>query len=176
MHLAQIVWLLPRERYNSEADPSVKFPMEYYPQKGTPYGVKRAALLSKWGAPCNPTPWGTLTAVDLVTGKVRWRSTLGTTRDQAPFPFWFKTGTPNVGGPVVTAGGVVFIGATTDKYIRAFDAATGEEIWKHHLPYTANATPMTYRLHKDGKQYLVISAGGHGWSESGDALIAFALP
>ncbi len=176
MHLAQIVWLLPRKRYNAEADPSVQFPLEFYPQKGTPYGVKRAALLSKWGSPCNPTPWGTLTAVDLVTGKVRWSSTLGTTRDQAPFPLWFKTGTPNVGGSIVTAGGVVFIGATTDKYIRGFDAATGEEIWKHRLPYTANATPMTYRLHKDGKQYLVIAAGGHGWSESGDAIVAFALP
>jgi quinoprotein glucose dehydrogenase len=176
MHMAQIVWLLPRETYDAEADPSVHFPLEYYPQQGTPYGVKRSVLLSKWGAPCNPTPWGTLTAVDLVSGEVRWQSTLGTTRDQAPFPLWFRLGTPNVGGSIVTAGGVVFIGATTDKYIRAFDVETGDEIWKHRLPYTANATPLTYRLRKDGKQFLVIASGGHGWSESGDAIIAFALP
>jgi quinoprotein glucose dehydrogenase len=85
-------------------------------------------------------------------------------------------GSPNLGGSIVTAGGVVFIGATTDKFIRGFDVETGEEIWRARLPYTANSTPVTYRLRPDGKQYLVVAAGGHGWSESGDAVVAFALP
>jgi quinoprotein glucose dehydrogenase len=137
--------------------------------------VKRTTLLSKLGAPCVPTPWGTLTAVDLKSGQVLWRSALGSTRDQAPFPLWLDTGTPNLGGSIVTAGGLVFIGATTDRFIRAFDAQTGDEVWRHRLPYTANATPITYRLRSDGRQYVVIAAGGHAWSESGDALVAFAL-
>ena len=114
--------------------------------------------------------------MDLASGEVLWESTLGTTRDQAPFPLWLGLGTPNLGGPIATAGGVVFIGATTDKFLRGFDAETGEEIWSQRLPFTANATPLTYRLRKDGKQFLVIASGGHGWSEPGDALMAFALP
>jgi quinoprotein glucose dehydrogenase len=137
--------------------------------------VKRRALLSNFGAPCNPPPWGTLTAVDLRSGEVLWESRLGTTRDQAPWPMWLDLGAPNLGGSIVTAGGVVFIAATTDQFIRGFDVETGEEIWTQRLPFTGNASPITYRLRPDGKQYLVIAAGGHGWSESGDALTAFAL-
>jgi quinoprotein glucose dehydrogenase len=114
--------------------------------------------------------------VDLATGTVLWETTLGTTRDQAPFPMWLGFGAPNLGGSIVTAGGLVFIGATTEKIVRAFDARTGDEVWSHRLPYTASATPMTYRLRRDGRQFLVIAAGGHGWSEPGDALVAFALP
>jgi quinoprotein glucose dehydrogenase len=143
---------------------------------GTPYAVRRDPLLGPLGAPCNPPPWGTLSAVDLTSGKLLWESKLGTTRDQAPFPMWLSLGAPNLGGSLATAGGLVFIGATTDKFLRAFDARTGEEIWTQRLPYTANATPMTYRLHPDGKQYVVVASGGHGWSEPGDALMAFALP
>ncbi|HUK63413.1 MAG TPA: PQQ-binding-like beta-propeller repeat protein, partial [Dongiaceae bacterium] len=152
------------------------YPNELYPQTGTPYAVARMPLLSPLGSPCNPPPWGTFTAVDLVSGQVLWRSRLGTTRDQAPFPIWLPLGAPNLGGSIATAGGVVFIGATTDKFLRGFDAKTGEEIWTRRLPYTANATPMTYRLRKDSRQFLVVAAGGHGWSQPGDALMAFALP
>ena len=173
--IAQMVQLLPRDQYDRGAGALGHFPDEFYPQRGAPYGVKRTTLLSNLGAPCAPTPWGTLTAVDLKSGRVLWRSALGSTRDQAPFPFWFSSGTPNLGGSIVTAGGLVFIGATTDRFIRAFDARTGDEIWRHRLPFTANATPMTYRMRPGGRQYLVIAAGGHAWSESGDALIAFAL-
>jgi quinoprotein glucose dehydrogenase len=154
----------------------VVYPDELYPMEGTPYGVKRVALLSNFGAPCTAPPWGTLTAVDLHRGDVKWEVSLGSTRDQAPFPLWLDMGSPNLGGSIVTAGGVVFIGATTDKFIRGFDVETGEEIWRARLPYTANSTPVTYRLRPDGKQYLVVAAGGHGWSESGDAVVAFALP
>jgi quinoprotein glucose dehydrogenase len=176
MRAAMEAKLVPREEFEKLDWKSVRYPTELYPQKGAPYGVKRGALLSRFGAPCVPPPWGTLMAVDLKTGAKKWEVTLGTTRDQAPFPLWFALGAPNLGGTLATAGGLVFIGATTDKFFRAFDAETGDEVWRHRTPYTANATPMTFRLRKDGRQFVVIAAGGHGWSEPGDALMAFALP
>jgi quinoprotein glucose dehydrogenase len=176
LHTALVNTLIPRDEYDALPAGAVVYPDELYPQKGTPYGVKRSALLSSWGAPCNPPPWGSLTAVDLRSGETLWRTTLGTTRDQAPFPMWLRLGAPNLGGSLVTAGGVVFIGATTDRFLRGFDARTGEEIWSQRIPYTASANPMTYRLRKDGKQFLVIAAGGHDWSEPGDAVIAYSLP
>jgi len=176
MHTAHVVTLVPREAFDG-LDPGTAGPgEERHPQTGAPYGVKRSALLSSFGAPCNPPPWGTLSAVDLRSGEVLWKTTLGTTRDAAPWPLWMNLGAPNLGGSIVSAGGVVFIGATLDKFIRGFDAKTGEELWTQRLPYTGNATPMTYRLGPDSKQYVVIAAGGHGWSEPGDALTAFALP
>ena len=176
MHVAAVVKLIPRAEYDALDKSKFVYPNELYPQTGTPYAVSRSPLLSPLGSPCNPPPWGTFSAVDLVSGKVLWKTRLGTTRDQAPFPLWLPLGAPNLGGSIVTAGGVVFIGATTDKFLRGFDAATGEEIWSQRLPYTANATPMTYRLRQDSRQFLVVAAGGHGWSQPGDALIAFALP
>jgi quinoprotein glucose dehydrogenase len=144
--------------------------------EGTPWAARRGPLMSPLGTPCNPPPWGVLTAVDLGTGRVIWEVRLGTTRDQAPFPMWLPLGAPNLGGSLATAGGLVFIGATTEKVLRAFDADSGEEIWSARLPYTANATPLSYRLKPDGRQYVVVAAGGHGWSEPGDAVMAFALP
>ncbi len=173
---AAVVQLIPREDFAALDPSSATYPNELYPMTGTPYGVKRFPLLSSFGAPCLAPPWGTLTAVDLATGQVLWESTLGTTRDQAPFPLWFELGAPNLGGSIVTAGGVVFIGATTEKTFRAFDARTGDEIWSRRLPYTANSTPISYRLRPDGRQFVVIAAGGHGWSQPGDAVVAFALP
>ncbi|MBB3046578.1 quinoprotein glucose dehydrogenase [Litorivivens lipolytica] len=173
MHFATVVQLIPRQEYDAEPRDGV-YPLEYFEMKGTPYGALRTPLVSNWGAPCVPKPWGSFTAVDLKSGEIKWRIPLGTTRDLAPFPLWFNTGVPNVGGALATAGDLVFIGATTDRYLRAFDQHTGEEVWRQSLPFTANATPMTYQI--NGRQYLVVAAGGHGWSEPGDALIAFALP
>jgi quinoprotein glucose dehydrogenase len=176
MRMPAVVTLIPRAEYEALESKESMYPNELYPMAGAPYALRREPLLSPLGAPCNPPPWGTLTAVDLVSGQVLWESRLGTTRDQAPFPLWLRLGAPNLGGSIVTAGGVVFIGATTDKFLRAFDAATGEEIWSQRLPYTANATPITYRLRPGSRQYVVVASGGHGWSEPGDALMAFALP
>lgn len=176
MRSAAVVQLIPRAEFEA-LDPSKSpYPNELYPMAGTPYGVKRFPLLSSFGAPCTPPPWGTLTAVDLRSGEVLWESTLGTTRDQAPFPLWFALGTPNLGGPVLTASGLVFIGATTDKSFRAFDVGSGKELWSSRIPFTANSTPVTYRVREDSRQFVVVPAGGHGWSEAGDALIAYALP
>jgi quinoprotein glucose dehydrogenase len=176
MRVPSVVQLLPRDAFESLDPSSVVYPEMVGPMAGTPYGLRISPLLGPLGAPCNPPPWGVMQAVDLKTGELLWESTLGTTRDQAPFPMWLPLGAPNLGGSIATAGGLVFIGATTDKFLRAFDADTGEEIWRARLPYTANATPITYRLRRDGKQFVVVAAGGHGWSEPGDTLVAFALP
>ena len=107
--------------------------------------------------------------------------TLGTTRDQAPFPLWAipatgDLGAPNFGGGLLTAGRLYFIGATTDKYFRAFDAETGDELWRTRIPYTANASPMTYRLGPEGRQFVVVAAGGNPLTGTGDALLAYSLP
>ena len=144
--------------------------------QGTPYGAKRFPLMSSLGTPCNPRPWGTFQAVDLKTGEVLWKVPLGSTRDQAPFPFWFDWGAPNLGGSVATAGELVFIGATSEKTFRAFNANTGEVVWQYRTPFTNNASPMSYRLTDSGKQFVVIASGGHGWSQPGDVIMAFSLP
>jgi quinoprotein glucose dehydrogenase len=175
MHLASVVQLIPRAEYDA-LSPHAGYPLEHYPMTGSPYGVKRFPLLSPLGAPCNPRPWGSITAVDLRSGEILWRQALGNTRGQAPWPLWLDTGTPNLGGSLATATGLVFIAATTDGYIRAFDDETGEVLWRHRLPYTGNATPISYRARQGGRQFVVIAAGGHGWSKPGDALVAFSLP
>jgi quinoprotein glucose dehydrogenase len=181
MRLANVIQLIPRAEYDALPDKSSRWPFQLQPMHETPYAMKSFPLLSPFGAPCSPPPWGTLAAVDLATGKRLWEVPLGTTREQAPFPIWLvpawrDLGAPNLGGSVATASGLVFIAATTDRYIRAFDAQTGDEVWKYRLPYTGNATPMSYRLGPDGRQFVVIASGGHVWSEPGDALIGFALP
>ena len=148
--------------------------------RGTPYGIVRAPIFSRFGAPCNPPPWGTLTAVDLKSGEVVWRVPLGTIRDQAPFPLWAipgigDLGVPNFGGGLLTASGLYFIGATTDRYFRAFDTRDGREIWSARIPYTANAVPMSFRLRPDSRQFVVVAAGGNPLTKVGDALLAYAL-
>lgn len=169
-----VVTLIPRAEFAAAkaAEPG----KEIVPQAGTPYGMKRELLLSPLSLPCNPPPWGVLHAIDLSTGRIVWESVLGTVRDLAPVPLPLKLGTPNFGGPLVTAGGVVFIGAAMDNYLRAFDATTGEELWKGRLPGGGQATPMTYEW--DGRQYVVIAAGGHSRATTtlNDRLVAFALP
>lgn len=169
-----VVKLIPRADY--EAFRAGNPGKEISPMAGTPFAMMRDVLLSPFMIPCNPPPWGTLAAIDLADGEKRWESVLGTTRDIAPLPISMPWGTPNQGGPVVTAGGVVFIGAAMDDYLRAFDAATGEELWKGRLPAGGQATPMTYRI--GGRQYVVIAAGGHGRMTTtlGDAVVAFTLP
>ena len=151
---------------------------EISPQEGVAYGMRRDLVRSPLGLPCNPPPWGSLSAVSLKDGRILWRVTLGTTRDLAPGTHLFmkNLGTPNFGGPIVTGSGLLFIGAAMDNYLRAFDAATGKELWKGRLPAGGQATPMTYVW--KGRQYVVIAAGGHAKSgtKRGDRLVAFALP
>jgi len=182
--IATYIRMVPRADYDAmvEANGGEEPAFGFEPQGGTPYALERYPLLSPMlGAPCNPPPWGTLVGVDLATGDVRWEVPLGNTRDLAPWPVWWflgDIGVPNLGGPISTASGVTFIGATTDAYVRAFATASGEQLWKARLPASAQATPMTYRLRKDGKQFVVIAAGGHMLlgTKPGDALVAYALP
>lgn len=144
-------------------------------QSGAPYGIKREVLMSPLGLPCTAPPWGVLAAVDLSNGEIVWRKTIGTTEDLTGGALSLKTGTPTFGGPIATAGDVVFIGAALDDYLRAFDIKTGKELWKGRLPGGAQATPMTYQW--GGKQYVVIYAGGHARAGTtiNDELVAFAL-
>lgn len=176
LRLPFVVQLVPRDDlvplYESGRHPD----SEFAHQSGTPYGMRRQLLESPFGIPCNAPPWGTLAAVDLRRGEIRWQVPLGTTRDVAPWPFWYIKGVPNIGGPLVTAGGLIFIGAAADDYLRAFDVDTGEELWRERLPAGGQATPMSYRL--NGRQYVVLAAGGHGNAGTtlGDFVVAFALP
>jgi quinoprotein glucose dehydrogenase len=154
------------------------FDKEVSPNEGAPFGMKREVLLSPLGLPCNPPPWGKLHAIDMHTGRILWSVPLGTTEELLPMSEYLlgNIGVPNVGGPIVTAGGLVFIGAAMDDYLRAFDARTGAELWKGRLPAGGQATPMTYVW--KGKQYVVIAAGGHSklGTRRGDTVMAFALP
>lgn len=146
------------------------------PQYGVPYGVTLNAFLSPFGLPCKQPAWGYLTGVDLKTNKVVWKKRLGTVRDSSPLPLPFRMGMPMLGGPISTAGNVIFIGATADNYLRAFNMTNGEQLWQARLPAGGQATPMTYSV--NGKQYVVIAAGGHGsfGTKLGDYIVAYALP
>jgi quinoprotein glucose dehydrogenase len=168
------VTLFPADQF---AELDRRYPdKEVSPQHGSAFGMIREVLWSPIRLPCNSPPWGTIAAVDLQAGKILWESTLGTTESLAPLGIALKTGTPSFGGPLVTNGGLVFIGATLDRYLRAFDASSGKELWQGRLPAPGIATPMTYTY--EGRQYVVIAAGGRRDVpvERADALVAFALP
>ncbi len=174
-NLAWAVTLFPSEDF--EAEKAAHPDLEVSPQKGKPYGMRRELLLSPLGIPCTPPPWGSLAAVDLTRGELLWQVPLGTLRDVAPIPIPITVGVPNLGGPLVTGGGLVFIGAAFDNYLRAFDLGTGEELWRARLPAGPQATPMSYRVRDGGRQFVVIAAGGYGRAGTnlGDYVVAFAL-
>lgn len=158
---------LPGERLKAQEN---RLRGEFGAQAGTPYAMYREPLLSpKFHLPCNPPPWGTVTAVDLKARKIAWEAPLGSMGKGLP------AGSINLGGPMITAGGLVFSASGMDPYLHAFDIETGKEIWKAELPAAAQATPMTYSV--GGKQYIVICAGGHGklGSKQGDSVVAFSL-
>jgi quinoprotein glucose dehydrogenase len=145
------------------------FGTETAPQRKAPYAVERAPITDEHGLPCTPMPWGKMSALNLNTGKIEWERPLGTMITGA------ETGSLNLGGPIVTRGGLVITAAVREPVLRAFDKRTGSLVWTGKLPVPAQSTPMTYEL--DGKQYVVVAAGGHGGfgTPQGDSLIAFAL-
>ncbi|CAG69692.1 MULTISPECIES: glucose/quinate/shikimate family membrane-bound PQQ-dependent dehydrogenase [Acinetobacter] len=149
------------------------------PMYGVPYGVEINAFLSPLGLPCKQPGWGYIAGVDLNSHEVVWKKRIGTIRDSLPNLFQLpalKIGVPGLGGTISTAGNVMFVGATQDNYIRAFNVSNGEKLWEARLPAGGQATPMTYEI--NGKQYVVIMAGGHGsfGTKMGDYLVAYALP
>jgi quinoprotein glucose dehydrogenase len=176
-HLPMVVQLLAADSVDALRDSAAYAHSEFALQSGTAWAMRRKALLSPWRLPCTAPPWGTLAAVDLKRNAIVWQVALGSTQDLTP---WFvpsrTLGTPNMGGPIATAGGLVFIGAAMDDYLRAFDIETGRELWKGRLPAGGQATPMTYQAGQ--RQFVVIAAGGHGGlgTRRGDYVVAFALP
>jgi quinoprotein glucose dehydrogenase len=152
---------------------------EFAAQRGTPYALVRRLLLGpKTLLPCTPPPWGTLAAIKAATGEIAWQVPLGRFPGTDEVPDAVKWGSIALGGPIATAGGLVFTAGTLEAAIYAFDVQTGRQLWKGTLPTSARSTPMTY-LGRDGRQYVVISAGGHGAQIGpplGDYVVAFARP
>ena len=180
--VAAVVQLIPREQYNHERamaeDKRLNRDYEYNEMLGTPYVMRRRILLGPSGLPCTPPPFGTLVAVSLATGRRLWEVPLGSPARLVPPEQAAKIpdawGSPNLGGPIVTAGGVVFIGAALDRWFHAYDVETGRELWRGPLPESGKATPMSYRL-ASGKQLVVVCVGGGGVFGAGDYVVAFTL-
>ena len=181
--LAAVVQLLTRADYDSvrarvRRGERLDGGWEYAPMLGTPYAMRRRIFTGPSGLPCSAPPFGSLVAISLATGRVLWDVPLGTMRGPAPAEVIAALpnggGSPNLGGPITTAGGLVFIGATIDRSLRAFDIETGRELWRADLPAGAKATPMTYRI--GGVQYVSVAAGGGSLWAKGDAIMTFALP
>ncbi len=172
-NLATRISLIPRSE-----DGDKEFRLDYLsrPLEGTPYRTVGEIFVSPLGIPCTPPPWGTLSAIDMDSGELRWQVPLGQVKRHGvkSLAAW---GSPNIGGPIVTAGNLIFVAASLDEHIRALDVMTGEQLWKANLPISATAVPMTY-MGSDARQYVVIAAGGTARAEtgSGDAVVAFALP
>ncbi len=178
MALPFVSRLIPRGKDNP-ASPAQGLPKGtetgVQPMFGSPFGVELHAFLSPIGLPCKQPPWGYLAAIDMATNKIVWMHRNGTIRDSAPVPIPIKMGVPMLGGPMTTAGGVVFFTGTADYYIRAYDVLDGHQLWEDRLPAGGQSTPMTYSA--AGKQFVVTAAGGHGsfGTKAGDYVIAYAL-
>ena len=171
------VKLIPRANFGDPAQRTEKG--EYTEQAGALYGLFRNFLQASSGFPCSPPPWGLLTGVDLEHGTIRWQVPLGTMENFGGSKEHIPPGSISLGGPIVTAGGLVFIAGTVDPYLKAFDIETGQLLWQALLPASGAATPMTYQIQGTGRQFVVIAAGGHAKiseEPQSDAVIAFALP
>jgi quinoprotein glucose dehydrogenase len=179
MDLPMEVALIPRDELQAVYDSGEYEDFEFARMSGTPYAMRRTMLGSPLGMPCTSPPWGWLVSIDMRAGSINWRRPVGSVQDVAPaiFPN-LELGMGGLGGPIVTGGGLVFMGTVMDDYLRAFDLDTGDTLWEGRLPAGGQATPMTYYLETTGKQYVVIAAGGHAriGTTSGDYVIAYALP
>lgn len=179
--LTTLVQLIPREELDRQAKAREMAPgYEYGLHRGAPFGMRRKTFMSSKDLPCTAPPWGTIAAVDLRSGDIRWEVPFGEVPEGHPARAILGSeaiGVPNSGGPLVTASGLIFIGASMDQQFRAIDVETGTELYRSKLPRAGIATPMTYQA-ADGRQIVVIAAGGHGKADmaTGDFVVAFALP
>lgn len=173
-NLALYVRLIPTEEVASvHRDPHEDIAL----QQGTPYALAREALVAPSGIPCTPPPWGEVVAVDLAAGRIAWRHPLGDASDLFADVGKKIAGSPILGGPVVTASGLIFIGGSMDRRLHALSSDTGKQLWSAALPASAHAQPITYEI--GGRQFVVIAAGADAHIDEerqDDALVAFALP
>ena len=175
VHMAYLFQLKPRP--NPTANVVTKGKQEHFNENyGAPYAAILKPFLSPLGPPCQQPPWGAIAGVNLRDGKITWMHRNGNTRDRGKVPIPFEMGVPGFGGPLITAGGVVFYSGTIDGIFRAYDETTGQQLWQAGLPAGGQATPMTYSV--DGRQYVVVMAGGHGSAGTrlGDSVAAYSLP
>lgn len=176
-YLAFTSRLVPRSEIPPKGEDETASEQGLNRNEGAPYGVYMGPFLGPLGIPCQAPPWGYVAGVDLQTGEIAYRHKNGTVYDMTPLPLPFELGVPGIGGPLLTRGGVAFLAATVDDYLRAYDVTSGEEIWEVRLPAGGQATPMTYAT-ADGRQFVLIVAGGHGsvGTKPGDYVIAYTLP
>jgi quinoprotein glucose dehydrogenase len=178
--LAAIITMLPREKVEqAEQERKELLRAETGWQKGTPYVMKREYLFTgddRGLVMQTSPPWGTLAAIHVNTGKLVWEVPLGYMLDPDKYPQAREWGSLNLGGAITTGGGLIFVAATRDNHLRAFDTKTGKLLWEELLPASGQATPMTYLA--GNKQFVVIAAGGHGKFKTtlGDYIVAFSLP
>lgn len=180
--VAAVVQLIPREGFDLQQTRAKEQRLgddyEYNFMRGTPYIMRRRMLLSPSRMPCTPPPFGTLVAINLETGARLWEVPLGSVAGLVPSEVASKMpadwGSPNLGGPIVTAGALIFIGAALDRSLHAYDIETGRELWRGALPESGKATPVSYRL-ASGEQFVAIAVGGGGAWGTGDHVVAFRL-
>ncbi len=175
-YLAFTSRLIPADRMPPKGDGEKAGEHGLNRNEGAPYGVYLGPFLSPLGIPCQAPPWGYVAGANLRNGKIAYRHKNGTVMDMTPLPLPFKVGVPGLGGPIITKGGLAFLAASVDDYLRAYDVTTGRQLWQARLPAGGQATPMTYAV--GNKQYVLIVAGGHGsiGTTPGDYVIAYALP
>ncbi len=176
-YLAFTSKLVPREEIPPKGDDEKGSEQGLNRNEGAPYGVYMGPFLGPLQIPCQAPPWGYVAGADLRTGQIAYKRRNGTVYDMTPLPLPFKVGVPGIGGPMITKGGVAFLGAAVDDFLRAYDLTTGNVLWTARLPAGGQATPMTYAV-EDGRQFVVMVAGGHGsiGTKPGDYVIAYALP
>jgi quinoprotein glucose dehydrogenase len=176
--LAALITLFPKKENTRQSVNTALPRAEVASQEGTPYIMSREYLFTidkgEFIMQTKP-PWGTLAAIDMTTGRLKWEVPLGVMMDPQKHPDAVNWGSINLGGAITTAGGLVFIASSMDGFFRAFDISNGNILWQSMLPAGGQATPMTYEL--NGRQYVVIAAGGHGklGTKLGDYLVAYAL-
>jgi glucose dehydrogenase len=181
LHLANLNRLVPRTQ-GTVVKGGFEGGVITFPMEGTPYYLAQFPFLSPLFVPCQRPPFGSIQVFDIATRKLLWSKPLGTAAGSGPLGIAshipLRLGAPNFGGSMTTASGLVFIAATQDRLLRAFDIGNGREVWNSTLPAVGASMPISYVSPRTGRQYIVIAAGGHFAIPGPDAsaIVAYALP